>query len=139
MARKSYSYCKQYALTAIWHDKAIATDHDDAVHITTRCYGCPSNAALGPRNDTLLRTTLAMQHLVHIYIYNSTIQADDITHLAEDHIQQPRTVTYTFVFPANKIVTLLYLLSHLLSSFIVSTHLHTKSICGIDALIDSAT
>ena len=39
------------------------------------------------------------------HIYNSTIPANDITHLAEDHIQPPRTFTYTFVIPANKIVT----------------------------------
>ena len=51
------------------------------------------------------------------HIYNSTIPADVITHLAEDHIQLARTFTYTFVIPANKIVTLLYLLSRLCLSF----------------------
>ena len=127
MARQSHSYCQRYAYTAYWHDKAVATVNDTPTqllgttkpwlptktfrrcsprndsllrttlalhhlaHVTTRCYGLatrsihprltqrtvktgrsiyrprrPSNAASSPRNDSLLRTTLTMQHLVPV-------------------------------------------------------------------------
>ena len=32
----------------------------------THCYGLPSNTASSPRNDSLLRTTLALQQLAHV-------------------------------------------------------------------------
>ena len=212
-------------------------------HVTTRCYGlanrsthprltqrtvktgisiyrprCSYNAAFSPRNDSLLRTVLALQQLSHVTtrcyglatttrpyqrnvktrtliykrptdlscpqrpssctqrldhsqltsikhlavsprldpatlverpaanIYNSTIPANDITHIAEDHIQPPRTFTYTFVIPANKIVT--FVVSVILPlclpllSLAVTTHTRVKTpkiIYGVDALIGSAT
>ena len=77
-------------------------------HQTSRCISTTQ-----PTPATLVERPAA-------YNYKSTIPANDITHLAEDHIQPPRTFTYTFVIPAIKTSLLLYLLSHLLSSFIVS-------------------
>ena len=186
-------------------------------HVTTRCYGLATwstpprltqrtvkteiliyrpqrsyNAAFSPRNDSLLRTALALQQLAHVmtrcyglatttrpyqrnvktgtsiyqrpdrpqlpavtiqlhpttrpisayphqtpscisttrsmpatlvecpagHNYNSTIPANDVTH--PSWRPPPRTFTYTFVIPAIKSSLLLYLLSRLLSSFIVS-------------------
>ena len=69
MARQSHSYCKRYARTAIWHDKAIATVNDTPAQLsgTTKPL-LPTTTPLqcSPRNDSLLRTTLAMQHLAHV-------------------------------------------------------------------------
>ena len=83
--------------------------------------------------------TLVERRAAHIC--KSTIPADDITHLAEDHIQPPRKFTYTFVIPAIKSSLLLYLLSRLLSlPLAMHTRRHlTKFICGVDALIGSTT
>ena len=50
-----------------------------------------------------------------------------------------RTFTYTFVIPANKIVTLLYLLPSLSLAVTILTRITLKFICGVDALIGSAT
>ena len=114
------------------------------LHSTTRptlAYQHQTSSCISTTRPT--PATLVERPAAHIY--NSTIQADDITHLAEDHIQLPRTFTHTFVIPANKIVTLLYVISPsvflhcLLLSLHIPTHLHTKFICGVDKLIGSAT
>ena len=68
--------------------------------------------------STTLPTPATLVERPAAHIYNSTIPANDITYLAEDHIQPPRTFTYTFVIPAIKSSFLLYLV--LLSPFIVS-------------------
>ena len=69
MARQSHSSRQRYARTAIWHDKAIATDHYAPAMQSTKQLAVtdyPNNAVSSPRNDSLLRTTLALRHLAHV-------------------------------------------------------------------------
>ena len=58
-------------------------------------------------------------------IYNAIIPATNIAHLAEDHLQPPRTFTYTLVNTTNKLSLVIIVTSPLSLHCVLAVLIHT--------------
>ena len=63
-------------------------------------------------------------------IYNAIIPATNITHLAEDHIQPPRTFTYTLVNTTNKLSLVIIVTSPLFLHIALAVLIHITHLRG---------
>ena len=63
-------------------------------------------------------------------IYNAIIPATNITHLAEDHTQPPRTFTYTLVNTTNKLSLVIIVISPLFLHIVLTVLIHIIHLRG---------